>query len=92
MKLQEAMAIIQTPVGPAGFVVRFQRVTAGLVEQDLFPEIGAGEPPLESEADALDLATRFAARTRGRFYNVVVMAVGDVQPSDEALERMLNVR
>ena len=90
MKMQEAMRVMEDR--PAGFMVRFSRVRGYILDSDHFPDAHIGEPPIPTEAEAWDAATRFAARTRGRCVDVFVIQREGFSPVPGYLARMISNR
>ena len=88
MKMQEAIHIMEAR--PAGFMVRFARVRDYILDSDHFPDVHSGEPPIPTEAEAWDVAARFAAKTRGRCINVYVIRLEDFRPVPGYLARMIS--
>lgn len=72
MKMHEAMRIIRD-VKPKGYMVSFERSDGRFLTSDYFPDKHAGEPLIETEEEAWELAQRFAANTTGRYVNVYVV-------------------
>lgn len=72
MKLSEVMAIIGPQKEP-GFMVSFERVEGRILRSDYFPDNRAGEKLIATEAEAWDLARKFAAKLRGKVVNLYVV-------------------
>lgn len=70
MKLNRAMEIINEPYG---YIVMFEVRGGSVLASDMFPDLRAGEKPLESISEAWLLAEKFAAKAK----NVVNVCVGD---------------
>ena len=71
MKTQDAMDMINNK--PKGFMVHFERCGDGFLRSDYFPEKHDGEPLIETEHEAWELANRFAKATKGSTCNVYVI-------------------
>ena len=73
MKLTEAMKIIEggEKEKEPGYMIDFEKVVGGMLHSGHFPE--PGEPLIETEEEAWELAKRFAAQTKGRYVNIYVI-------------------
>lgn len=90
MKMEEAMMIMEGK--PKGFMVAFERVEGSILASDHFPDVRAGEPPIETEEQAWQMAAQFAAKTRRRCVNVYVIRREDFTPVQGYRERMIENR
>lgn len=72
MRMSEAVEIINGPA-QIGYMVAFSRKDGSFLTSDHFPDKGAGEPLIESEERAWELAWEFAAKTVGRYVEIFVM-------------------
>ena len=63
----------------AGFMVDFEHAGDGFLRSDHFPDKQAGEPLIETEDKAWELAKNFAAKTKGVCVNIYVTD-GDFNP------------
>ena len=80
MKMQDAMKIMEDkPILP-GFMVQFERVEGSILASDYFPDVLAGEEPIQTEEQAWQMAAQFAAKTRGRCVNICVIHRADFSP------------
>ncbi len=70
MKMQDALNEIHAP---CGYMVHFEWWGDGLLRSDHFPDKGAGEPLIETEDEAWDLAERFSEATKGRTCDLYVV-------------------
>ena len=71
MKLSEALEIIDDK--PKGFMVSFECKLGRILTSDYFPDKHAGEPLIETEAEAWELARSFAEKTKGKYINIYVI-------------------
>jgi hypothetical protein len=69
MKMQAAMDVMHNK--PEGFRVAFEWCGDGFLRSDHFPE--EREPLIPTEAEAWELAERFARAARGRVCNLYVV-------------------
>lgn len=89
MKLSEAQSIIQQDLG-TGYLVSFEHRRNGFLRSDSFPDIRAGEPAIETEEAAWDLAAKFAIGNQSKYVNVYVIRACNYRPVDGYEERMFN--
>ena len=76
MKMAEALKIIVAgDVRPKGYMVTFDWKEGPILRSDHFPDKHAGEPLIESEEEAWNLAAAFAWKTVGKCVNIYV--IGD---------------
>jgi hypothetical protein len=73
MRMIDAMKIIENGSAPSGYMVHFERIEGSMLVSDYFPEKRLGEPLINTEQEAWDLAKRFAAATYGRCVNIYVI-------------------
>ena len=75
MKMQEALAVINGTCiqNTSGYMVHFEHVEGAHLVSDYFPDRHAGEPLIEDENAAWELAVAFATRTRGECINIYVV-------------------
>jgi hypothetical protein len=71
MKMARAQSIIDGKTG--GFMVRFEWFLNCMFVEDHFPDKSAGEPLIETEDEAWELARRFAEKTKGECINIHVV-------------------
>lgn len=70
MKLKDAMEIIDKK--EEGFMVGFELREGGMLKSDNFPDKHAGEDLIPTEAEAWELAERFARATGNDVVNIYV--------------------
>ena len=71
MKMREALDIIDGK--PRGYMVSFERREGCMLGSGHFPDKYAGEPLIESEWQAWDLARRFAATAPPEYIHICVI-------------------
>lgn len=71
MKLKEALKIINTK--EKGYMVSFEVQEGSVLRSDHFPDLHAKEPLIPTEAEAWELAERFANATGDDVVNVYVI-------------------
>jgi len=72
MKIKDALEIINAP-DPTGFMVAFEWYGDGILRADHFPDKHGGDDLIETEAEALILAQKFANKMRGKACNLYVI-------------------
>jgi hypothetical protein len=70
MKMSEALNVIKNK---SGFMVQFEWCGDGFLRGDYFPDYHAGEKLIETEAEAWELAEKFANATKGKTCNIYVL-------------------
>ena len=91
MKMDEAMEIMKGTPAQAGYMVHFEKVVGRTLESGYFPDVRAGEPPIETEEEAWQLAQKFAAKTRGKYINIYVIRRENFAPVlDYSLRQIVN--
>ena len=78
MKMEDALQIIESH--PKGFMVAFERREGPFLVSDNFPDVRIGEPAIKTEAQAWDMAEKFAAKTVGECVNLYVIRREDFSP------------
>ena len=73
MKMAKAQEIISNGITNPGFMVSFERKEGCMLHSDYFPAKYDGEPLIETEEEAWELAAKFAKKTRGKFVNIYVV-------------------
>lgn len=91
MTLKQANDIIAAHNKPRGYAVHFEWIKDAILEGDYFPNIRAGELPIQDEEEAWELAYKFAVATQGKTCNVYVIKE-DFTPVQYYKTRMLNRR
>lgn len=71
MKLKEALEIINK--NEKGYMVSFEVRGGGVLRGDHFPDKHAGEPLIETEGEAWELAEKFAKSTGNEVFNIYVI-------------------
>ena len=92
MKMQDAMKIMQDAPRLPGFMVHFQRVDGCMLASDYFPDVHSGEEPIQTEEQAWQMATQFAAKTRKRCVNIYVIHRADFTPVADYAGRKIENR
>ena len=92
MKMQEAMRIMGYAPKLPGFMVHFTRVNGCMLEGDYFPDVHAGEEPIQTEEQAWQMAAQFAAKTRQRCVNIYVIHRADFTPVADYAGRQIKNR
>ena len=72
MKFEEAMSIIDKKE-KTGFMVSFEVRERGILRSDYFPDKHDGEPLIQTEEEAWDLAKRFGSSTDDNHVNIYVI-------------------
>ena len=92
MKMHEVMDVMENGLRPRGYLVHFEHAGDGFLRSDWFPDVHAGEDPIQEEEDAWQLAQQFATKTRKRRVNVYVIRREDFKPVQGYRERMIENR
>lgn len=71
MKFKDAMKIIND--NEKGYMVSFEKVEGHILKSDHFPDFHNKEPLISTEAEAWDLACRFASATGDDIVNIYVI-------------------
>lgn len=71
MKMEAALGMISQELN--GFMVSFEWCGDGFLRSDHFPDKRGGEKLIETEAEAWDLAVKFARATVGKTCNIYVI-------------------
>jgi len=69
--MSEALSIIDGK--PQGFMVSFEWKRGYILTSDHFPDKHAGEPLIETEVEAWELARTFAKKTKGKCVNIYII-------------------
>ena len=80
MKMSEALRIINSEK-PKGYMVSFEVKEGSICRGDYFPDKHAGEPLIETEQEAWDIARKFASKTDINIVNIYVVH-HDFRPVD----------
>ena len=75
MKLEKALEIIGEK--EKGYMVSFEVSGGGVLRSDHFPDKHAGEPLIETEGEAWELAEKFAKSTGNEVVNIYVIDNSD---------------
>ena len=92
MKMQDAMKIMEGEPRLPGFMVNFERVAGSMLESDYFPDVQAGEEPIQTEEQAWQMAAQFAVKTRKRCVNIYVIHRADFTPVADYAGRKIENR
>ena len=92
MKMQDAMKIMEGEPRLPGFMVHVERVACSMLESDYFPEVQAGEEPIQTEEQAWQMAAQFAVKTRKRCVNIYVIHRADFTPVADYAGRKIENR
>ena len=92
MKMQEAMRIMGYAPKLPGFMVHFTRVNGCMLEGDYFPDVHAGEEPIQTEEQAWQMAAQFAAASWQRCVNIYVINRANFMPVADYAGRQIKNR
>jgi hypothetical protein len=89
MKMHEAMDVIEGRTGRKGYVVKFEVRENGMLRSDHFPDVLRGEPGIDTEEAAWNLAQAFANKSGADFVNIYVCRARDFMPVEGYGERTI---
>ena len=88
MQMRDAIRIIEN--GCLGYMVEFEEIFNGKNFRGRFPDKDAGEPLIETEEKAWEMAEKFAAKTFGKYVNVHVVDENFVPVKDYTVRMIEN--
>ena len=72
MKIKDVMEVIEFDNKNSGFIVSFEWKEGRILRSDYFPDKRGGEPLIQTEDEAWDLASKFANKRKGLAVNFIV--------------------